>query len=169
MVNNEYAKTYKEVFEVLKLTPKAELKLIPIEVLNELKIESQKYKEKYKLEFDKMGDPKISREAQVMILGIYSKYLLKENERKYLNKKLQKTDYEQEIRKVKNYNNTNDIFYKTTNNKNENCNVTENELKSNIDKEDFDIKDEILIVSENKIKIFFKNIFGKIKKWLKIN
>ena len=37
-MTNEYARTCKEVFEVLRLTPKAELKLIPIEVLNKLKI-----------------------------------------------------------------------------------------------------------------------------------
>ena len=78
-MTNEYARTCKEVFEVLRLTPKAELKLIPIEVLNKLKIESKNYTGKYKLEFDKMGEPQISHEAHVMFLGIYRKYFLQEN------------------------------------------------------------------------------------------
>ena len=76
-MTNEYARTCKEVFEVLKLTPKEQLELIPIEVLNKLKMDSMDYTEKYELKFDKIGEPKISHEAQVMILAIYRKYFLK--------------------------------------------------------------------------------------------
>ena len=81
-MNNDHAKTCREVFEVLRLTPKTQLELIPIEVLNKLKNDSKSHTEKYKLEFDKMGEPKISHEAQVMILAIYRKYFLKDDERK---------------------------------------------------------------------------------------
>ena len=59
-----------------------------------------------------MGEPKISHDAKVMILSLYRKYFLQENERIILNKVLTKNDIELEIKKSKNYNNVNDIFYK---------------------------------------------------------
>lgn len=166
-MTNEYARTCKEVFEVLRLTPKAELKLIPIEVLNKLKMDSKNYKGKYKLEFDKMGEPKISHEAQVMILGIYRKYFLQENEKNTLNKKLKKNDNTKEIKKVENYNNPNDIFYKPTNQTFENIDSQENYLKDSLRKDNVNnnknTENKSLIVSENKIILFIKNVFEKIK------
>ena len=166
-MTNEYARTCKEVFEVLRLTPKAELKLIPIEVLNKLKIDSKNYTGKYKLEFDKMGEPQISHEAQVMILSIYRKYFIGENERKYLNKKLQQNDNQKEIKKVENYNNPNDIFYKPTNQTFENIDSQENYLKDSLRKDNVNnnknTENKSLIVSENKIILFIKNVFEKIK------
>ncbi len=157
-----YARTCKEVFEVLRLTPKAQLELIPIEVLNKLKDDSKSYTEKYKLEFDKMGDPKISHEAQVMILSIYRKYFLQDNEREILNKKLQKNDNQKEIKKAENYNNPNDIFYKA----NSKTVIKNSCNESNISNEENNKiinENNALIVTENKVITFIKNIFIKIK------
>ena len=163
-MTNEYARTCKEVFEVLKLTPKEQLELIPIEVLNKLKMDSMDYTEKYELKFDKIGEPKISHEAQIMILAIYRKYFLEEKEKNILNKKLQKNDDKIEIKKVENYNNTNDIFYKQKP-------VESQRLRSESDFEDkvyentskTDSEKNALIINENKIMKLIKNIINKIK------
>lgn len=163
-MTNAYARTCKEVFEVLKLTSKEQLNLIPIEVLNKLKMDSKGYAEKYELKFDKMGEPKISHESQAMILAIYRKYFLEENEKNILNKKLQINDNKIEIKKAENYNNPNDIFYhqklgKFQNQKNE----------SNLEDKVYEITDRTnfeknaLIIGENKILKLIKKIINKIK------
>ena len=88
-----------------------------------------------------------------MILSIYRKYFIGENERKYLNKKLQQIDNQIEIKKVENYNNPNDIFYKPTNQTYENLDSTDGEIKDSLGKDNVNnnknTENKSLIVSEN--------------------
>lgn len=155
-MTNNYAKTCKEVFEILRLTPQKQLKLIPMNVLKQLKQNAKAYNGKIKIEFDIMGNPKISHDAQVMILDIYRKYFLQENERAMLNKLLQKNDIELERKKVQNYKNIDDIFYKPVS---QNISIK----KENNIKED-EILEKSLVVPKNKILTAVQNFIEKIRK-----
>jgi len=155
MINN-YAKTCKEVLGVLKLVPQKQLKLIPLDVLKQLKKNANNYNESVKIEFDIMGEPKISHDAKVMILSLYRKYFLQENERVMLNKVLTKNDIELERKKSKNYNNINDIFYKPV--------VQKVNLKEKDDNEETKKIEKSLELPKNKILIIVQRIIAKIKK-----
>lgn len=163
-MTNNYARTCKEVFEILKLTPKNQLELIPNEILKHLKQEAQGYNEDLNLEFDIMGEPKISHEAQIMILSIYRKYFMQEEQRENLNSKLRKNDNNIEQKKCENYNNSQDIFYRSQ--AQEDAEL-KNEVKSKSTKmENQDASKRLaLVTKKNKFFSIIQCIIEKIKSW----
>ena len=164
MITNSYAKNCKEVFEILKLTPKKQLELIPNEVLMHLEQEAQKYDENFNLEFDIMGEPKISHEAQVMILSIYRKYFMQEEQRDNLNSKLRKNDSNLELKKYKHYSNSEDIFYKSQIQENAELQIEVKNKSNQAKNQDFSNK-LVLISKKNKFFSIIQHIFEKIKNW----
>ena len=161
-MKNNYPKTCKEVLEVLKYIPINQLKLIPIDVLKQIKQIAEKNEEQIILEFDIMGEPKISRDAKIMILGIYRKYFITEKERNFLNLKLQENENKVEEKKKENYKNVNDIFYNSIS-KNEiiDENVKSDNIKENI--KVYELKEND-IQTEKALIIVKKGIFDNIKK-----
>lgn len=151
-------KTCKEVFEILRVSPKAEIERIPIEVLNKIKNEAKKYSGDFKLKVTRYGEPIVSHNAQVMILGIYKKYFTGDSESKIIDSILEENEKILEIKKVENYNNPDDIFY--SNDKKMETVVKVEENGDNINKE--------MIIIQNKFVMFFEKILFKIKKFFKL-
>jgi glycerol-3-phosphate O-acyltransferase len=110
MINNS-AKTCREVYEVLRVSPIEQLRLIPLNVLQNIRLKAEQ-SNAIVLKYDRMGNVILSNEAKAMIVALYRDYFLPDSEKAILDAKLLKNENMQEIHKKENYNNPNDPFYK---------------------------------------------------------
>ena len=128
MINNLYAKAYKEVLEIIKYFPEEEYNKIPQEKI-----------EFYKMHMDNdyifSIDPKIdlakqniSKEASAIIVTLFRDYFSTEEQKKKLEEIIKLNEIKSEIEKNKRYN-SDDLF--KYNNKAEDIkqvNINENDL-----------------------------------------
>lgn len=167
MVKNSYARTCNEVYEVLKLTPKEQIKLIPEEVIKEIKLNANKNNEKINLDFDEMGNVILSNEAKAMIVAIYKNYFLKKDDQRIiLNKQLQKNENIKEIEKESKYQNYNDPFYrKKEESFNQGISNGDNIKIEEIKCDHLQVSDSLININQkNGLLQKMKEIFNSIKK-----
>lgn len=133
MINNTYAKAYKEVIEIIKYFPEKEYNKIPKERI-------EYYKKNMDKEYSFTINPRIdlteqniSKEAGAIIVTIFRDYFATEEQKKELEKLIKLNEKKKEIRKKEKYNPDN-LF------KNKNSNMTNNEQTiTNKDEEETDL------------------------------
>lgn len=145
--NNTYAKSFKEVFEILKTIPKYEYEQIPQE---EIDFFEKNMDKNYEYIFNQKN-PKTLRKTDSIIIYLYANYIADDNERDEINNILKQNAVKNEEKKKLKY--PVDVFNKT------------NKLldTSNIYKYNFE---ETALTEINES--FFKNIIKNIKKFLNI-
>ena len=159
-MNNKYAKAYTEVVELLNALPIDEFNQIPSE---EIEFYKENMDKDYNFSIDSEVDlskQNISFEANSIIIDIFQKYFATEEQKKKIEKILEKNSAEEDALKRERYNPDN-IFKKEVSS---NIKVEEKIENKNVDVE----KNEILPINvkENifsKIKSFILRIFNKEK------
>ena len=159
-MNNKYAKAYTEVVELLNALPIDEFNQIPSE---EIEFYKENMDKDYNFSIDSEVDlskQNISFEANSIIIDIFQKYFATEEQKKKIEKILEKNSAEEDALKRERYNPDN-IFKKEVSS---NIKVEEKIENENVDVE----KNEILPINvkENiffKIKNFILRIFNKEK------
>ena len=136
MVNDTYAKAYKEVLEIIKYFPKEEYNRIPKERIEYYKNNMDKnYKFTINPEID-LSEQNVSKEAGAIIVTLFRDYFATEEQRKKLEELIKLNEKKSEIQKKGKYN-SNDIFKEKVNVNNDTQRVTENNLPIEIRKENF--------------------------------
>ena len=161
-MNNKYAKAYTEVVELLNALPIDEFNQIPSE---EIEFYKENMDKDYNFSIDSEVDlskQNISFEANSIIIDIFQKYFATEEQKKKIEKILEKNSAEEDALKRERYNPDN-IFKKevpsnikveeTIENENENVDVEKNEILP------INVKENIFF----KIKNFILRIFNKEK------
>ena len=159
-MNNKYAKAYTEVVELLNALPIDEFNQIPSE---EIEFYKENMDKDYNFLIDSgvdLSKQNISFEANSIIIDIFQKYFATEEQKKKIEKILEKNSAEEDALKRERYNPDN-IFKKEVSS---NIKVEEKIENKNVDVE----KNEILPINvkENifsKIKSFILRIFNKEK------
>ena len=159
-MNNKYAKAYTEVVELLNALPIDEFNQIPSE---EIEFYKENMDKDYNFSIDSgvdLSKQNISFEANSIIIDIFQKYFATEEQKKKIEKILEKNSAEEDALKRERYNPDN-IFKKEVSS---NIKVEEKIENKNVDVE----KNEILPINvkENifsKIKSFILRIFNKEK------
>ena len=161
-MNNKYAKAYTEVVELLNALPIDEFNQIPSE---EIEFYKENMDKDYNFLIDSgvdLSKQNISFEANSIIIDIFQKYFATEEQKKKIEKILEKNSAEEDALKRERYNPDN-IFKKevpsnikveeTIENENENVDVEKNEILP------INVKENIFF----KIKNFILRIFNKEK------
>ena len=89
---SEALKYYKEVLLVIESLPKSQSSMIPKEIIDNIRENAEKYKQKMELKYDITGQVILSYEAKALITMLYQKYFLPEQERNIFLKKLKEND-----------------------------------------------------------------------------
>lgn len=151
-MNNKYAKAYTEVVELLNALPIDEFNQIPSE---EIEFYKENMDKDYNFSIDSGIDlsiQNISFEANSIIIDIFQKYFATEEQKKKIEKILEKNSAEEDDLKRERYNPDN-IFKKEVSS---NIKVEETIENENVDVE----KNEILPINVK------ENIFSKIKNFI---
>ena len=116
MINENYAKAYTEVLEIIKYFPDDELKKIPKEKIDFFKENMDK---DYKFIIDPQIDlskQNISKEANSIIIVLYQEYFATEAQKVKINKILELNQIKKEQEKIEKYNPDN--LFKSSNDTN---------------------------------------------------
>lgn len=151
-MNNKYAKAYTEVVELLNALPIDEFNQIPSE---EIEFYKENMDKDYNFSIDlgvDLSKQNISFEANSIIIDIFQKYFATEEQKKKIEKILEKNSAEEDALKRERYNPDN-IFKKEVSS---NIKVEETIENENVDVE----KNEILPINVK------ENIFSKIKNFI---
>lgn len=151
-MNNKYAKAYTEVVELLNALPIDEFNQIPSE---EIEFYKENMDKDYNFSIDSgvdLSKQNISFEANNIIIDIFQKYFATEEQKKKIEKILEKNSAEEDALKRERYNPDN-IFKKEVSS---NIKVEETIENENVDVE----KNEILPINVK------ENIFSKIKNFI---
>lgn len=151
-MNNKYAKAYTEVVELLNALPIDEFNQIPSE---EIEFYKENMDKDYNFSIDSgvdLSKQNISFEANSIIIDIFQKYFATEEQKKNIEKILEKNSAEEDALKRERYNPDN-IFKKEVSS---NIKVEETIENENVDVE----KNEILPINVK------ENIFSKIKNFI---
>lgn len=111
MINNKYARAYKEVLEIIKYFPEEDYKKIPSEVIEFYKNNMDtNYRFSINPYID-LGEQNISKEANGIMIKLYLDYFATEKQKIKINEILKMNEIKAEEEKKKKYN-SDDIFKK---------------------------------------------------------
>ena len=151
-MNNKYAKAYTEVVELLNTLPIDEFNQIPSE---EIEFYKENMDKDYNFSIDSgvdLSKQNISFEANNIIIDIFQKYFATEEQKKKIEKILEKNSAEEDALKRERYNPDN-IFKKE-----DSSNI---KVEETIENEKVDVeKNEVLPINVK------ENIFSKIKNFI---
>ena len=150
MNNNNYARAYKEVLEIIKHFPEEEYNKIPKE---EIDFYTKNMDKNYDFTIDPnidLSEQNISKEANAIIIVLFEKYFATEEQKIKIKEILELNEKKAEQEKLKKYN-PDDLF--------KNKNTTEIENKDNVQETALvEYKDNFFV----KFKKFVLNLFHKM-------
>lgn len=107
MINDKYAKAYKEVLEIIKYFPEEEYNKIPkekIEFYEKNKDKNYQFKIDPKIDLDKQN---VSKEASAIIINLFRNYYATKEQKEKINEILELNQRKIEQEKRKRYNSNN--------------------------------------------------------------
>ena len=158
MINNDYSKAYKEVWEIIKNFPKEELEKIPEDTIKFLK---EKMNNDYEFMIDPLIDlseQTISKEAKSIIIVLFEDYYATEKQKEGIKAILKSNQEKIEEEKLQKYN-PDDIFKNIENRKN---NINNAEIANTKNQNTNEVENTSLIEYKENFFIKFKNFIMKL-------
>ena len=158
MIDNKYAKAYKEVIEIIKYLPDDEKNRIPKEKMDFYYSNMDKdhdFKIDPAIDLDKQN---ISKEANAIIINLFLDYFATDSQKEKVNQIIKHNEFEIEKEKRERYN-PDDIFKTNTKDENKNeVNDIQNKVQENNE------NTSLIEYKENFLTKFINFILGLFKK-----